>query len=101
MCARAYTHRILIAVTSCTLCAVQLYMQNNAFNNQVIGVTMLDIVRANTFVAEAMGVSPLTIDVPVIGGHSGNTILPLLSQVNHNLSDVSIVVSLGAEGTGV
>jgi malate dehydrogenase len=36
--------------------------------------------RARTFVAEAMGVDPSRVDVPVIGGHAGDTILPLLSQ---------------------
>ncbi len=48
---------------------------------KVIGVTSLDIVRANTFVAEAKGLDVKDVDVPVIGGHAGVTILPLLSQV--------------------
>ena len=51
---------------------------------KVIGVTSLDIVRANTFVAEAKGLDVKDVDVPVIGGHAGATILPLLSQV-HNI----------------
>ncbi|CAJ1022229.1 lactate/malate dehydrogenase, alpha/beta C-terminal domain containing protein, putative, partial [Leishmania lindenbergi] len=38
-----------------------------------------DVVRARTFVAEALGGSPYDIDVPVVGGHSGETIVPLLS----------------------
>ena len=37
--------------------------------------------RANTFVAEAKGLDVREVDVPVIGGHAGATILPLLSQV--------------------
>ncbi len=48
---------------------------------QVLGVTTLDVVRANTFVSEAKGLDMPQVDVPVIGGHAGNTILPLLSQV--------------------
>lgn len=48
---------------------------------KVFGVTMLDIIRANTFVGELKGIDPRKLDVTVIGGHSGNTILPLLSQV--------------------
>ena len=48
---------------------------------RVIGVTSLDVVRANTFVAEAKGLDVKDVDVPVIGGHAGVTILPLLSQV--------------------
>lgn len=46
-----------------------------------MGVTTLDVVRANTFVAEAKGLDTKDVDVPVIGGHAGETILPLLSQV--------------------
>ena len=49
---------------------------------QVIGVTTLDVVRANTFVAEAKGLDLKDVDVPVVGGHAGTTILPLLSQVS-------------------
>lgn len=44
-------------------------------------MTTLDIVRASTFVSELIGSEPTDLRVPVIGGHSGVTILPLLSQV--------------------
>lgn len=47
---------------------------------KLLGVTTLDIVRANTFVAAAKGLDLKEVDVPVIGGHAGATILPLLSQ---------------------
>ncbi|CCG85666.1 malate dehydrogenase [Erwinia piriflorinigrans] len=49
--------------------------------NKLFGVTTLDIIRANTFVAALKGKQPEEVNVPVIGGHSGVTILPLLSQV--------------------
>ncbi|MBJ7222575.1 MULTISPECIES: malate dehydrogenase [unclassified Brenneria] len=49
--------------------------------NKLFGVTTLDIIRSNTFVAELKGKQPQDINVPVIGGHSGVTILPLLSQI--------------------
>jgi len=48
---------------------------------KLAGVTHLDVQRANTFVAEAKGLDVNTVDVPVIGGHAGTTILPLLSKV--------------------
>jgi malate dehydrogenase len=48
---------------------------------KLMGVTTLDVVRANTFVADAKGLDLKEVDVPVIGGHAGKTILPLLSQV--------------------
>lgn len=53
---------------------------------RILGVTTLDIVRANTFVAEAKGLNVDEVSVPVIGGHSGVTILPLLSQVSPKVS---------------
>jgi malate dehydrogenase len=48
---------------------------------KLFGVTTLDVIRSNTFVAALKGLDPTAINVPVVGGHSGNTILPLLSQV--------------------
>ena len=49
---------------------------------KVFGVTTLDVIRSNTFVAEAVGKSCDDVNVSVIGGHSGVTILPLLSSVD-------------------
>lgn len=54
--------------------------------HRVFGVTTLDVVRANKFVGDAMGSDPATMNVPVIGGHAGITILPLLSQVSASCS---------------
>lgn len=48
---------------------------------RLFGVTTLDVIRSETFVAQAKDLSATEITVPVIGGHSGTTILPLLSQV--------------------
>ncbi|CAN3358050.1 malate dehydrogenase, cytoplasmic [Diutina catenulata] len=47
---------------------------------RLFGVTTLDIVRANTFIAQATGKSPSEFNVNVIGGHSGETIVPLYSE---------------------
>jgi len=49
--------------------------------SRVFGVTTLDVIRSEAFVAELKGVDVSEVKVPVIGGHSGTTILPLLSQV--------------------
>ncbi|MBK4726250.1 malate dehydrogenase [Pantoea agglomerans] len=49
--------------------------------NKLFGITTLDIIRASTFVAALKGKKPEELNVPVIGGHSGVTILPLLSQI--------------------
>jgi hypothetical protein len=39
-------------------------------------------VRAKTFYAGKLGLDVGTVDVPVIGGHAGITILPLFSQAS-------------------
>eukprot|EP00877_Chromochloris_zofingiensis_P012378 jgi/Chrzof1/7394/Cz02g21340.t1_MDH2[v5.2] len=49
---------------------------------KVMGVTTLDVVRAKTFYAEKLGVDVASVDVPVIGGHAGITILPVFSQAS-------------------
>lgn len=53
-------------------------------------------VRANTFVAEAKGLDVHEVDVPVIGGHAGATILPLLSQARLPRVGQSVTSSRGA-----
>lgn len=48
----------------------------------LFGVTTLDVVRSSTMSAQAID-KPNSADeftIPVIGGHSGHTIIPLLSQ---------------------
>ncbi|VDO94366.1 unnamed protein product [Soboliphyme baturini] len=47
---------------------------------RIFGVTTLDLVRARTFIAEKKSLDVTTIDCPVIGGHSGVTIIPVLSN---------------------
>lgn len=49
---------------------------------KLFGVTSLDVLRSETFVAELKGKDVNDVKVPVIGGHSGVTILPLLSQAS-------------------
>jgi len=63
-----------------TLAPVSLAHIRHSLAPQLFGVTTLDIVRANTFVAAAKGSDLAATAVPVIGGHAGITILPLLSQ---------------------
>ncbi|KAF9447442.1 NAD-malate dehydrogenase, partial [Macrolepiota fuliginosa MF-IS2] len=59
--------------------------------SSVFGVTTLDVVRASTFVAEKRGDLTLAKEViaPVVSGHSGATIIPLLSQASHTLPSIS------------
>ena len=61
--------------------------------SKLFGITTLDVIRANTFVAQMKGCSVRDVEVPVIGGHSGATILPLFSQLTEiKLSDDEIRV---------
>lgn len=53
---------------------------------RIFGVTTLDIVRANTFIAEAANGNVNDYDVPVIGGHAGITIIPLISRSKPSVS---------------
>ena len=58
--------------------------QKKAYNpKKLFGVTTLDVTRANTFVAENQGWDVSNVNVTVVGGHAGTTILPLLSQVKN------------------
>jgi len=50
---------------------------------RVFGVTTLDVVRAARFVSGLAGTSPVETPITVVGGHSGATIVPLLSQSQH------------------
>lgn len=47
---------------------------------RLFGVSTLDVVRARAFIGEALNVDPQKVNIPVIGGHSGVTIMPILSQ---------------------
>ncbi|WP_386686004.1 malate dehydrogenase [Lonepinella sp. MS14437] len=50
---------------------------------KLFGITTLDVLRAETFVAEQKGLEVERNSIPVIGGHSGTTILPIFSQVQY------------------
>ncbi len=71
--------------------AAEVFRQKGCYNNRkLFGITTLDVIRSETFVAEAAGVNPEDIHINVIGGHSGLTILPLLSQLDVKLSEDQI-----------
>lgn len=56
---------------------------------KLLGVTKLDVVRAQTFVGAIVGVDPQEVHVPVVGGHAGVTILPILSQAKPAMNSLS------------
>ncbi|PHH81641.1 hypothetical protein CDD82_277 [Ophiocordyceps australis] len=71
-------------VNSTVPISAEVLKSKNVFNAQrLFGVTTLDIVRAETFVADIAGeTNPQKLKVPVIGGHSGETIVPLFSKIS-------------------
>ncbi|XP_057784373.1 malate dehydrogenase, glyoxysomal [Salvia miltiorrhiza] len=81
-CPKAIVNLISNPVNSTVPIAAEVFKKAGTYNpRRLLGVTMLDVVRANTFVAEVLGLDPRDVNVPVVGGHAGVTILPLLSQV--------------------
>jgi malate dehydrogenase len=79
---KAYILIISNPVNSTVPIAAEVLKAKNVFDpKRLFGVTTLDVVRAETFVAEITGEkNPQTLNIPVIGGHSGETIVPLFSQ---------------------
>lgn len=81
ICPHALVGLITNPVNSCLPVLCEVMMKEQRFDpRRVIGVTTLDEVRAATFVGLANNIDPSTLSVPVICGHSGVTIVPLLSQ---------------------
>ncbi|KAK5171531.1 malate dehydrogenase-like protein [Cryomyces antarcticus] len=52
---------------------------------KLFGVTTLDVVRASRFISQLKGTDPANENITVVGGHSGATIVPLLSQSGYEL----------------
>lgn len=81
ICPQALVGLITNPINSCLPVLCEAMMKEQKFDpRRVIGVTTLDEVRAATFVGIANNIDPSTINIPVICGHSGITIVPLLSQ---------------------
>ena len=69
-------------VNSMVPLAAEVLKKLGVFNpKKLFGVSTLDVLRSETFLAEKLKYKAGSIKVNVVGGHSGNTILPLLSQV--------------------
>lgn len=79
-CPNAIVGLIVNPVNSVVPAMAELYKQKGLDPTKICGVTTLDVVRANKFVHEVTGAPMADINVPVIGGHAGATILPLFSQ---------------------
>ena len=92
-CPKALIGIITNPVNTTVAIAAEVLKQKGVYDPaRLFGITTLDIIRSNTFVAEAKGVNPEDVEVPVIGGHSGVTILPLLSQSGFEFTDEEIAL---------
>jgi len=81
-CPKAFVAIITNPVNSTVPIASEVYKKNGVYDpKRIFGVTTLDVVRAQAFVAQMKGTDVSKTNVPVIGGHAGVTIIPLLSQV--------------------
>jgi len=70
-------------VNSTVPVAAEILKKHGVYNpKKLFGISTLDIVRAQTFIGELKGLDPSKIHVDVIGGHSAETMLPVLSQVH-------------------
>ena len=68
------------------ICA-EIFKSKGVFNpKRLFGVTTLDVVRASRFISQHKGTEPAEENITVLGGHSGATIVPLLSQSGYSLS---------------
>ncbi|KAI4122301.1 MAG: hypothetical protein LQ347_006546 [Umbilicaria vellea] len=64
------------------ICA-EILKSKNVYNpKRLFGVTTLDVVRASRFISQYRSTDPADENVTVVGGHSGATIVPLLSQTS-------------------
>lgn len=79
-CPDAIVALIVNPVNSIVPAMAKLYEKKGLDPMKIVGVTTLDCVRANKFVGEITGKNAKFINIPVIGGHAGTTILPLFSQ---------------------
>lgn len=74
-------------VNSTVPIAAEILKKEGVFDpTRLFGVTTLDVVRAQTFTASITGEKDSRkLTIPVVGGHSGDTIVPLFSQASPKL----------------
>lgn len=90
-CPKALINIISNPVNSTVPIAAEVLKKEGVYDpKRLMGVTTLDVVRAKTFVAEAKDLVVGNVNVPVVGGHAGVTILPLFSQLAPPYNDLKL-----------
>ncbi|OJD35392.1 malate dehydrogenase [Diplodia corticola] len=78
-------------VNSTVPITAEVFKSKGVYNpKRLFGVTTLDVVRASRFISQLKGSDPANENITVIGGHSGATIVPLLSQAGHKLEGAEL-----------
>ena len=73
-------------VNSTVPITAEVFKSSNVYNpKRLFGVTTLDVVRASRFISQHKSTDPAEENITVVGGHSGATIVPLLSQSGYSL----------------
>ncbi|KAH3678319.1 hypothetical protein WICMUC_001600 [Wickerhamomyces mucosus] len=86
-------------VNSTVAIVAEVFKKHGVFNpRRLFGVTTLDLVRSNSFISQLSKdkLKSNELNVQVIGGHSGETIVPIFSH-NSNKSLVEFYNSLNSE----
>lgn len=87
---KAFVLVISNPVNSTVPIVAEVMKRHNVFDaRRIFGVTTLDTVRAKTFIGGLTNTDPKKVSIPVIGGHSGNTIVPLLSKASPSVGSLS------------
>merc|ERR1712137_792971 len=74
-------------VNSTVPIAAEVYKKAGVYNpKKIFGVSTLDVVRSNEFIGALKGINPQEVNCPVVGGHAGVTIMPLISQCSPAVS---------------
>jgi len=74
-------------VNSTVPIAAEMYKKAGVYNpKKIFGVSTLDVVRSNAFIGDMKGIDPTSVNCPVVGGHAGATIMPLISQCSPAVS---------------
>lgn len=81
MCPKALIAIATNPVNSIVPVACEMLSQRRVFDERkVFGITSLDVMRTNAITARLLGVKAERVKVPVIGGHSDKTVIPVLSR---------------------
>ena len=73
-------------VNSTVPITAEVFKSKGVYNpKKLFGVTTLDVVRASRFISQIKNTDPANENITVVGGHSGQTIVPLLSQSGYSL----------------